>query len=147
MPGAGEPERLREFWLRGIAEDGPGGLYVVELPDGGPVGALGLSVGSPRSRICDLTRLLVDPAVHRRGIGLAAVRLACRLVLVESDFHRLQAETYGDNGAGQQLFQAAGFTREGVRRRAYRRRGRWIDGVLYGILAEELPGEWEETRV
>jgi RimJ/RimL family protein N-acetyltransferase len=27
---------------------------------------------------------------------------------------------------------------EGIRRQAYWRRGRWIDGVMFGILAEEL---------
>ncbi len=30
------------------------------------------------------------------------------------------------------------FTREGVRRKAYWRNGEWVDGVLYGALAEEV---------
>ena len=30
------------------------------------------------------------------------------------------------------------FVREGVRRRAYRRHGDWVDGVLYGLLREDL---------
>jgi RimJ/RimL family protein N-acetyltransferase len=129
MPGAGEEERVRDYWLEG-------GLYVIEQD--GPVGALGLDVVAPRSRISQLTRLMVDPDKRRRGIGLAAVRAACQLALVEQGFHRLQAETYGDNEAGQRLFERAAFRREGVRRLAYWRRDRWIDGVLFGILADEL---------
>jgi RimJ/RimL family protein N-acetyltransferase len=31
-----------------------------------------------------------------------------------------------------------GFVREGVRRRAYWRHGEWVDGVLYGLVREEL---------
>lgn len=30
------------------------------------------------------------------------------------------------------------FRQEGIRRRAYWRRGQWLDGVLYGLLDEEL---------
>jgi RimJ/RimL family protein N-acetyltransferase len=130
MPGAGEEGRLREFWLGG-------GLYVAALGRA-PVAALGLEVVSARSRICALSRLVVDPGRRRQGIGLATVAAACRLALGEQGQHRVQAETYGDNLAGQRLFEAAGFTREGVRRRAYWRRERWIDGVLFGILADEL---------
>jgi RimJ/RimL family protein N-acetyltransferase len=137
-PGAGDPDRLREFWLEQAAEEGPGGLYVVELVGHGLAGAMGLGVTSVRSRLCNLGRLMVDPALRRRGVGLASVRSACRLILVEHGYHRLQAETYGHNTAARRLFEAAGFTQEGIRRRAYRWEDGWDDGVLYGILAEEL---------
>jgi len=137
MPGAWEEDRLQASWVQG-EKDGPGGLYVAELPEQGLVGALGIEVFSSRSRLAELSRLMVDPERRRAGLGLAAVRAACALVLVDHGFHRLQAETYGDNEAGQRLFESAGFRREGVRRLAYRRRDRWVDGVLYGILADEL---------
>lgn len=137
-PDAQNPEQLREFWLQRAIEDGPGGLYLIERSGDGPVGAMGLGVASARSQICALTRLMVDPAVRRQGVGLSAVRAACQLVLVERGFHRVQAETYGENAAGRRLFEAAGFTLEGIRRRAYRWPGGWADGALYGILADEL---------
>jgi RimJ/RimL family protein N-acetyltransferase len=136
-PGAWEEDRLRPLWAQ-AEEDGPGGLYVVQLAGRGAVGALGIGVISHRSQLADLTRLMVDPERRRAGLGLAAVRLACGLVLVDHGFHRLQAETYGDNEAGRRLFERAGFRREGVRRLAYRRPGRWVDGVIYGILAGEI---------
>jgi len=31
-----------------------------------------------------------------------------------------------------------GFAREGVRRKAYDRHGEWVDGVLYGLVREDL---------
>ena len=34
--------------------------------------------------------------------------------------------------------ERAGFTREGVRRRAYWRDDEWVDGVLYGLVSEDL---------
>lgn len=137
-PGAGAPERLEAILARAEQDGEPSGLFVVEDPAGDPVGGLTLQLTSANSRICELTRLMVDPCRRRLGIGSQAVLLACRRTFVEYGFHRVQAETYGDNLVGQQLFERVGFVREGVRRRAYRRRGGWVDGVLYGVLVDEL---------
>ena len=54
------------------------------------------------------------------------------------DLHRIQAEVYRDNLPGQALFERVGFVREGTRRRASWRRDQWQDGVLYGMLADEI---------
>jgi len=136
MPGAGEPERLTRLLGLTGQEDRPYGLFMIEL-GGDPVGALTLEPFSERSRICQVTGLMISPHARRAGIALAALRLACRSALVEYRQHRVQAETYGDNVAGQRPFERAGFKREGTRRQAYWRRAQWLDGVLYGILAEE----------
>ena len=133
-PGRGEPEALREL----PSTEPPAGLYLIESPPGRAVGGLALALGNRRSRICELSRVMLNPAARGRGIAVAAVRLAAETALVEHDMHRIQAEVYGDNLAGQRLFERARFTREGTRRRAYWRRERWLDGVLYGLLAEEL---------
>jgi RimJ/RimL family protein N-acetyltransferase len=120
------------------ADGGPEGMFVVETEMGQPVGGLALHLYSRNSRICELSTLMVDPAAQRSGVGTSAVSLACHRVLVEHRFHRIQAETYGDNLRAQRLFERVGFVREGMRRSAYWRRDRWLDSVLYGLLAEEL---------
>lgn len=137
-PGVGEIERLEAILAQGEADGPPSGLFVISTGSGERLGGLALTIYSPRSRICNLTTLMVAPALRRSGVAGQAVRLACRHVLVQHGFHRLQAETYGDNLAGQRLFEGLGFTREGVRRRAYWRRQQWLDGIIFGILAEEL---------
>jgi RimJ/RimL family protein N-acetyltransferase len=116
------------------------GLFVIEA-GGERVGALSLTLISERSRLCQLNRLMLAPEHRGQGIATAAVRLACRLAVVEHGLHRVQAEVYGDNEASQRLFERVGFVREGVKRRAYWAREGWRDGVLYGLLAEDLPGE------
>lgn len=136
--GAGEENRLRT--LLGAAEDegGPDGLFVICAPEGESVGGLVLRVVNRRSRICELSHLMIRPDKRRGGIASAAVSLACRKVLVEHPLHRIQLEVYGDNLAAQALFTRVGFVREGTRRRAYWRRERWLDGVQFGMLREEL---------
>ena len=46
-----------------------------------------------------------------------------------------------DRFVGDQLprhAERAGFVREGARRKAYRRHGELVDGVLYGLVREDL---------
>jgi RimJ/RimL family protein N-acetyltransferase len=137
-PGVGETERLEAILTQSELDGPPSGLFVIRSGSGERVGGLALTIRSPRSRICNLTTLMVAPAVRRSGVASQAVRLACRHALVEHGFHRIQAETYGDNVGGRRLFENLGFAREGVRRSAYWRRERWLDGVILGILAEEF---------
>ncbi|MGN6168740.1 MAG: GNAT family N-acetyltransferase, partial [Solirubrobacteraceae bacterium] len=87
---------------------------------------------------CEITRVMLRPDTRGAGYASAAVRLAARGALVDHGLHRVEAQVYGDNFAGQRLFERSGFTREGIRRHAYWRRGQWLDGVLYGLLADEL---------
>jgi RimJ/RimL family protein N-acetyltransferase len=46
-------------------------------------------------------------------------------------------EIYGFNERAMAHAERAGFRREGVRRKAYWRNDEWIDGILYGLLADE----------
>lgn len=136
MPGASE-----QHVLRALADEES--LFVIESPKGDRVGGLALQVFSRHSGICELTRLMVRPDRRRAGIASAAVALVCQDAVADLGMHRIQAEVYGDNLASQKLFEQVGFAREGTRRRAYWRRGGWLDGVMYGLLAEELKAQQE----
>lgn len=137
-PGGGSRERLEETLQERARFGEPFGLFVVQADAGEAVGGVALRVGSAHSRICNLRQLMVDPAARRRGVGTAAVALACHRALAEHGAHRVQTESFGDNHAAHRVFERVGFVREGVRRLAYLRDGEWVDGVLYGILAGEL---------
>ncbi|MFI5038793.1 MAG: GNAT family N-acetyltransferase [Solirubrobacterales bacterium] len=138
---AADEERLLALISAPGPAPGSGGLLVFESPGGSALGGLALTVVNARSRICDVSRVMVAPGSRRSGVALTAIWLACRHALRDHGMHRIQAECYGDNPAAHRLFERAGFTREGTRRRAYRRRGGWLDGVLFGLLAEELSPE------
>jgi RimJ/RimL family protein N-acetyltransferase len=140
-PGAWERSSLNA-WLDRDPGGGapPTGLYVIESCTGRPLGGLAVTVVNRRNRICDLGRVMVAPEVRRTGAALAAIRLATRTALIDHGLHRIEAQVYGDNLPGQRLFERAGFAREGSRRRAYWRRDQWLDGVFYGLLAEEFDG-------
>ena len=117
------------------------GRFVVEVEgaDGWkPAGVMGFEVGNRRSRIANLGNLAVHPDFRGRRLSDGAAKLFQRHLLFDLDFHRLQLEIYGFNERAQRHAERAGVIREGVRRRAYRRHGDWVDGVLFGVTREDL---------
>jgi RimJ/RimL family protein N-acetyltransferase len=118
------------------AGDGDELLAIVDA-DGAVVGGARLTVRSAHSRITSLTAVMLDPAARGAGLGVRAVR-ALAAHAFAAGAHRIEAEVYGFNEAAQRTFAAAGFVHEGTRRRAYDRHGRWNDGVLYALLADEV---------
>jgi RimJ/RimL family protein N-acetyltransferase len=113
------------------------GRFVIEV-DAERAGAMGFELSNRRSRIAHLERLAVHPAFRGRRVADEAARLFQLHLVRELGYHRLQLEIYGFNERAIAHAERAGFVREGVRRRAYWRHGEWVDGILFGLLADEL---------
>jgi RimJ/RimL family protein N-acetyltransferase len=91
-----------------------------------------------RSRIAHLGGLAIHPAHRGRRLADEAARLLQRHLVHELGFHRLQLEVYGFNERAQRHAERSGFVREGVKRKAYLRDGEWVDGILYGLIEDDL---------
>lgn len=113
------------------------GRFVIEV-DGKPAGLMGFQVANVRSRIANLGSLAVHPDFRGRRVADEAARLFQRHLLFDLGYHRLQLEIYGFNERAQRHAERAGFVREGVRRKVYDRHGEWVDGVIYGLVREDL---------
>jgi len=113
------------------------GRFVVEV-DGRRAGVMGFRIENERSRIAHLAGLAIHPEFRGRGVSDEAARLLQRHLLFDLDYHRLQLEIYGFNERAIRHAERAGFTREGVRRKAYLRHGEWVDGVMFGLVQEDL---------
>jgi RimJ/RimL family protein N-acetyltransferase len=120
---------------RSLAEPEAYGRMVIEA-DGERVGAMEYERVNVRSRIAQLGGLAVHPEHRGRRIADEAAKQLQRH-LFELGFHRLQMEIYGFNERAQRHAERAGFVREGLRRKAYWRHGEWVDGVLYGLVADD----------
>ena len=122
---------------RSQAEPEEYGRFVIEV-DGEPAGLMGFQVANKRSRIANLGSLAVHPPFRGRRLADEAARLFQRHLIFDLGYHRLQLEIYGFNERAQRHAERAGFVREGVRRKAYDRHGEWVDGVIYGLVREDL---------
>jgi RimJ/RimL family protein N-acetyltransferase len=113
------------------------GVFVIEV-EGERAGTMRFERANKRSRIADLGGLAVHPKFRGGKVSDAAARLFQRHLLDDLDFHRVQLEIYGFNERAMRHAERSGFVREGVRRKAYWRNDEWMDGVLYGLVAEDL---------
>lgn len=74
-----------------------------------------------------------------QGLGPAAVRMACRW-LFDHGHHRVTIDPAAANHRARRAYEKVGF-REVGRLRRYQwdpTLGRWVDGVLYDLLEEDL---------
>ncbi len=131
------PEGLAGLVERSRQEPEAFGLFVIEV-DGQRAGTMQFARANERSRIADLSGLAVQPAFRGRGVADEAARALQQHLLFELGFHRLQLEVYAFNERGLRHAVRAGFVREGVRRLAYRRGDDWVDGVIFGLVREDL---------
>jgi RimJ/RimL family protein N-acetyltransferase len=131
----GRDEILAEI-ARSKAEPDAFGLFVIEV-DGARAGTMRFVRANERSRIADLGGLAVHPDFRGAKVADEAARQFQRHLFRDLGFHRVQMEIYGFNERAMAHAERAGFRQEGIRRKAYWRNEQWVDGVLYGLLAEE----------
>jgi RimJ/RimL family protein N-acetyltransferase len=127
---------MRSEVARSEAEPTAFGLFVIEV-DGERAGTMRFTRANERSRIADLGGLAVHPDHRGAKVADTAARLFQGHLFDDLGFHRLQMEIYAFNERAMAHAERAGFTREGVRRKAYWRNETWVDGVLYGLVVED----------
>jgi len=130
-------EELLEEIERSQREPENYGRFVIEL-DGARAGVMGFRVDNKRSRVASVGGLAVHPDFRGRHVSDEAARLFQRHLIFELGYHRLQLEIYGFNERAMRHAERSGFVREGVKRKAYWRHGEWVDGVMYGLIREDL---------
>lgn len=125
---------------RSEAEPDAFGVFLIEV-DGERAGTMRFERVNVRSRIANLGGLAVHPDFRGAKVADTAATLFQRHLLDELGFHRLQMEIYGFNKRAMRHAERSGFVHEGVRRKAYWRNDEWVDGVLYGLVAEDIGPE------
>ncbi|MGC9974649.1 MAG: GNAT family protein [Gaiellaceae bacterium] len=126
---------------RSQAEPEAFGRLLIEIPlerEWRLAGSIGFERTNRRSCIARVGPLAVHPDFRGRGLGEVAIRELARVLFGELGYHRLEAGVYGFNERGLAVVERAGFVREGIKRRAYRPHGEWVDAVEFGLLADEL---------
>ncbi|WP_035796632.1 GNAT family N-acetyltransferase [Kitasatospora mediocidica] len=80
------------------------------------------------------------PSFRGRGLSGDVVRVLCHYGFTVRGLQRLQLETLTDNIAMSRAALGAGFTQEGILRRAAWVNGAFVDEVVFGLLADEWNG-------
>ncbi|HEY9457607.1 MAG TPA: GNAT family protein [Gaiella sp.] len=134
---AGSEEEVAAEVARSLAEPDDFGVMVFAV-EGERAGTATWEQVNRRSRIASVGAFAIDQAYRGRGVGDEAARVLQRHLIRELGFHRLQMEIYAFNERALRHAQRSGWVREGVRRKAYRRDDEWVDGILFGLVAEDF---------
>ena len=125
-----------ERWYDGERE---GEWFIVETKDGKPVGQIMYAPKGPHLRI----GYIIHQSERGKGYCTEAVVILVDYLFLSKNIVRIQSQTNPRNIASQKVLGKAGFTKEGVIRKASFIRGEWRDGVLFSILREE----WKEPKI
>ncbi|MBI3269983.1 MAG: GNAT family N-acetyltransferase [Planctomycetes bacterium] len=120
---------------RALFTHGAGMVVGVRVPEG-LAGVLSLYGINRKNRRAGLAYWL-GARFRRRGLATRGCEALVRYAFLELGLHRLELECALGNDPSRAVAERLGFREEGLRREAARLRERYLDLVLYGLLAEE----------
>lgn len=80
---------------------------------------------------------LIVRKMSGKGLGTQAVRQVADLAFTQKGFERLEAWIYGPNCASACMVEKVGFKHEATLHRSVKKKGRFYDSLLYGMLRGE----------
>ena len=82
--------------------------------------------------------MIGDKNNRGKGIGYFAVTEMINHAFLNLNLHRIELDVLASNIAAQKLYEKCGFVKEGTRRQAVFKQGKYIDMYVYAILREEF---------
>jgi len=112
--------------------------FIVEAGAGYPSSGFVILQGcrNPHGSI-ELKRLVLQPALHGRGFGRAALRLLAQMAFRDLGAHRFWLDVKASNGRAQALYRSEGFVEEGRLRESVRTEAGYDSLVVMSMLRAE----------
>lgn len=129
----------REWYERAAKSDGDFSFAIRTLDDDALIGNCGLYGISHKNGSAEFGIVIGEKGYWGRGFGTDATRVLLRFAFWELNLHRVELEVFAFNERAIRAYEKAGFVREGARREATFREGRYHDVLVMSILR----GEWD----
>ncbi|MCP1428680.1 RimJ/RimL family protein N-acetyltransferase [Microbacterium foliorum] len=147
------PDTVEAFRERYLDPDRLASMHLVELTDASgdatPIGDIMIRIGDGWAQLEVADRAkgveaelgwVLDPGYTGRGYATEAIRAVIDVCFGPLGLRRVHAGCFADNEPSWRLMERLGMRREEFSRKtALHRSGEWLDGMNYGILAEEWP--------
>lgn len=101
------------------------------------VGVVGLCHWDQVNASAEVSFYIGDTRARRQGYTKAALQLLHAYGFQELGLHRIWAECYQFNLAGQKVLRALGYTQVGIQRETMRHNGEWASSIFYDLLEDE----------
>ncbi|MER7446388.1 GNAT family protein [Microbacterium sp. NPDC097977] len=147
------PDTIEAFRERYLDPDRLASMHLVELVaengEATPIGDIMIRIGDGWGQLEVADRVkgveaelgwVLDPGYTGRGYATEAIRAVIDVCFGPLGLRRVHAGCFADNEPSWRLMERLGMRREEFSRKtALHRSGEWLDGMNYGILAEEWP--------
>ncbi|MGY4706330.1 GNAT family N-acetyltransferase [Candidatus Bipolaricaulota sp. J31] len=130
-----------ERWVESLLSRRDDIVLAIEVKGGDGwvhIGNMGLHRIDWKNRAATLGIVIGEKSYWDKGYGAEAVRTMLRYAFLELGLNRVELEVFSFNLRALRCYQKAGFKREGVRRQALFRDGKFHDVILMGILRSEF---------
>ena len=109
-------------------------LWVVAEHEGRIVGSLHMVGGKRVTQHTAGLGISVAREYRNRGIGTALLRFGIDWCAANPEIHRLELDVFMNNPRAIHVYEKLGFIREGIRRHAFYKEGRFLDGLIMAIV-------------
>ncbi len=118
-------------------------LFVIETPEGEPIGTISLTLADPSDGVGELGHMLVASEHRGRGYGRLATNMLLQYAFDELGLQRVFLEVMEENQLAINLYQRCGLVIEKMLRGTYAIDGELRNKAVMVILKEE----WERRRI
>lgn len=130
-------EKLREYVEEKLSDPNNLFLAIVLKEDHRHIGNIKLGPINWMHRFADIGILIGERDCWGRGHATEALRLLADYAFSELNLNKLTAGCYEANAGSLKAFQKAGFLKEGTLHRQFYCEGRYMDGILLGLVKPE----------
>jgi len=117
-------------------------LAIVTRKDEAHIGNIALQSIHPVYHSAEFSILIGEKYIWGSGIGTEAGRLICDHGFRTMNLNRIACGTFENNTAMQRLALSLGMVKEGVRREAAYKDGKYQDIIEYGVLKRDYEDKW-----
>lgn len=111
--------------------------YIIETSDGHPIGQIDYYDLDWQARSAWVAIMIGDPDYWGGGYGTQAMSLLLGYLFDQLGMHRVALTVHETNERAVKSYRKNGFSPEGVMRDWAYFNGRWVNGVLMSVLADE----------
>jgi UDP-4-amino-4,6-dideoxy-N-acetyl-beta-L-altrosamine N-acetyltransferase len=124
-------------WYENMIKDSSSKVYIIETTEGEYIGNVGFHDIDLHNRKAELGIFIGEKKLWDGGFGAEAINLALDLAFKGLNLNKVYLKTFSRNKRAQNCFEKVHFIKEGILRQDFFKDGKYIDCIIYSILAEE----------
>lgn len=126
--------KLKDYVKRVSADPDYLFMAIISKKGNRHIGNIKLGPINRHHRSAEIGIIIGDKLFWGKGCATEAIRLITAHAFKKLKLHKLTAGAYANNMGSVKAFKRAGFSIEGIRKKHYLHRGKYVDGVLLGII-------------